>query len=274
MVYIDNGLESLPLLASDNLTASSKKSGNEELEGDTERERTEAGKMRIKRKRKERSVFERSSKRRGRKSKAEDSGDNSEEICSMDKECLRPTGKVDWICCDGNCQGWFHQLCAGVTSQEVKNIEEYFCKSCRVKSEIESGGKSDSDKRAENLTRKKPIIESTSADRDSEKLARINMRNILTVPKKFSSFDEDESSSDKQILYDQDGNPDESVRDDRNLPVRDCVKSVESSPDEQSYSPEDISEMHDASICLEACEEEEVQVEVVQDINAELDFQA
>lgn len=130
MVFVENTFEAFSGLAANSLFTSSKKSSNEELDCDTDK--TDVNKTRLKRKRKERLAFDRSSKRKGRKSKTEDLGEISEEVCSMDMDCLRPTGKVDWICCDGSCQGWFHQLCAGVTSQEVRNIEEYFCKSCKV----------------------------------------------------------------------------------------------------------------------------------------------
>ncbi|KAG7258650.1 hypothetical protein CRUP_032514 [Coryphaenoides rupestris] len=59
---------------------------------------------------------------------AEDSNDENA-VCAA-KNCQRPCkDKVDWVQCDGGCDGWFHQVCVGV-SCEMAESEDYICVDC------------------------------------------------------------------------------------------------------------------------------------------------
>ncbi|KAJ3612364.1 hypothetical protein NHX12_020640 [Muraenolepis orangiensis] len=59
---------------------------------------------------------------------AEDSNDENA-VCAA-KNCQRPCkDKVDWVQCDGGCDGWFHQVCVGVTCEMAEN-EDYICMDC------------------------------------------------------------------------------------------------------------------------------------------------
>ncbi|XP_047540881.1 lysine-specific demethylase lid [Vanessa atalanta] len=44
--------------------------------------------------------------------------------------CLRPTGKVDWVQCDGGCDQWFHMHCVGLNRGALREDDEYVCGSC------------------------------------------------------------------------------------------------------------------------------------------------
>lgn len=46
--------------------------------------------------------------------------------------CLQPTGdEVDWVQCDGGCEGWFHCVCANITAEEAKDMD-YICEKCKA----------------------------------------------------------------------------------------------------------------------------------------------
>ncbi|XP_045487990.1 lysine-specific demethylase lid [Pieris rapae] len=47
--------------------------------------------------------------------------------------CLRPTGKVDWVQCDGGCDQWFHMLCVGLSRGALREDDDYVCGSCAQK---------------------------------------------------------------------------------------------------------------------------------------------
>ncbi|RWS28423.1 lysine-specific demethylase lid-like protein [Leptotrombidium deliense] len=75
-------------------------------------------------------------KGRGRRTKMDkDSNKTEQDLCSMGESCLKPNGaEVDWVFCEGPCQGWIHQLCAGIQSpEEIVNLEKYYCTICRNK---------------------------------------------------------------------------------------------------------------------------------------------
>ncbi|KAK7080654.1 Lysine-specific demethylase 5A [Halocaridina rubra] len=58
--------------------------------------------------------------------------DDPDEACAAAK-CMHPTGQnVDWVQCDA-CEGWFHYMCVGLTSDDVIEEEEYICKRCYPK---------------------------------------------------------------------------------------------------------------------------------------------
>uniref|UniRef100_A0A8C5BXI1 [histone H3]-trimethyl-L-lysine(4) demethylase n=1 Tax=Gadus morhua TaxID=8049 RepID=A0A8C5BXI1_GADMO len=62
---------------------------------------------------------------------AEDSNDENA-VCAA-KNCQRPCkDKVDWVQCDGGCDGWFHQVCVGVSCEMAEN-EDYICVDCNCK---------------------------------------------------------------------------------------------------------------------------------------------
>ena len=37
---------------------------------------------------------------------------------------------INWINCEGSCNGWFHIPCAGLTDQEVKKVAKFICPGC------------------------------------------------------------------------------------------------------------------------------------------------
>uniref|UniRef100_A0A8C6P7H2 [histone H3]-trimethyl-L-lysine(4) demethylase n=1 Tax=Nothobranchius furzeri TaxID=105023 RepID=A0A8C6P7H2_NOTFU len=57
--------------------------------------------------------------------------DSDEDMAMCPAEsCQLPEGdEVDWVQCDGSCNQWFHQVCAGVTP-EMAEKEDYICVSC------------------------------------------------------------------------------------------------------------------------------------------------
>lgn len=39
--------------------------------------------------------------------------------------------EVNWVQCDGPCEGWLHQLCAGIRNpDDIANLEKWFCPTC------------------------------------------------------------------------------------------------------------------------------------------------
>lgn len=63
---------------------------------------------------------------------SDDDDEDMDEACAAPK-CLHPTGQnVDWVQCDG-CEGWFHYICVGLTSDDLIEEEEYNCKRCLPK---------------------------------------------------------------------------------------------------------------------------------------------
>ncbi|RWS11452.1 lysine-specific demethylase lid-like protein [Dinothrombium tinctorium] len=91
-----------------------------------------------KRKEKNSSAKEKIDRRKGGRKGRNDKDSNKTEydLCSMGDKCLKPNGaEVDWVFCEGPCQGWFHQLCAGIQSpEEIVNLEKYYCVVCRCSS--------------------------------------------------------------------------------------------------------------------------------------------
>ncbi|XP_077540973.1 lysine demethylase 5 isoform X6 [Haemaphysalis longicornis] len=54
-----------------------------------------------------------------------------DDLCSA-PDCLRPQGEaVNWVQCDGGCEQWFHLHCVGLSINEVKDSEDYYCPQCR-----------------------------------------------------------------------------------------------------------------------------------------------
>ncbi|XP_039265383.2 lysine-specific demethylase 5A-like [Styela clava] len=44
--------------------------------------------------------------------------------------CQQPTGEeVDWLQCDGGCEGWFHCVCVSVSPEEARELD-YVCEKC------------------------------------------------------------------------------------------------------------------------------------------------
>lgn len=42
------------------------------------------------------------------------------------------TGReVDWVQCDGGCDGWFHMLCVGLDKTELAEEDDYICSNCK-----------------------------------------------------------------------------------------------------------------------------------------------
>ncbi|KAJ2954973.1 hypothetical protein O0L34_g3316 [Tuta absoluta] len=59
------------------------------------------------------------------------SADEDEDCAAAD--CLRPTGKVDWVQCDGGCDQWFHMHCVGLVKSSLRDDDDYFCNTCKEK---------------------------------------------------------------------------------------------------------------------------------------------
>lgn len=68
-------------------------------------------------------------KGRGRHSQNGSEDDDSDEKCAADS-CIRPSGKLDWVQCDGGCEQWFHMACVGLSAQEINEDEDYICICC------------------------------------------------------------------------------------------------------------------------------------------------
>lgn len=68
-------------------------------------------------------------KGRGRHLQNGSEEDDSDEKCAADS-CLRPSGKLDWVQCDGGCEQWFHMACVGLSAQEINEDEDYICICC------------------------------------------------------------------------------------------------------------------------------------------------
>lgn len=44
--------------------------------------------------------------------------------------CKQPTGEeVDWLQCDGGCEGWFHCVCVSISAEEARELD-YVCEKC------------------------------------------------------------------------------------------------------------------------------------------------
>ncbi|XP_075987464.1 lysine demethylase 5 isoform X2 [Anticarsia gemmatalis] len=68
------------------------------------------------------------SARRSGSSTSVSSGEDEDDCAAND--CLRPTGKVDWVQCDGGCDQWFHMHCVGLAKGALRAEDDYFCGSC------------------------------------------------------------------------------------------------------------------------------------------------
>uniref|UniRef100_A0A2A4JRQ2 [histone H3]-trimethyl-L-lysine(4) demethylase n=1 Tax=Heliothis virescens TaxID=7102 RepID=A0A2A4JRQ2_HELVI len=68
-----------------------------------------------------------SSARRSSSSSASSAEDD--EDCAA-HNCLRPTGKVDWVQCDGGCDQWFHMHCVGLSRAALRDDDDYVCGTC------------------------------------------------------------------------------------------------------------------------------------------------
>ncbi|CAG2172638.1 unnamed protein product [Oppiella nova] len=68
-------------------------------------------------------------KRNGKRGKSSD----TDELCSMKDKCLKPNvAEVNWVYCEGGCEGWYHQLCIGIDNpDEIASLEKFYCIHCR-----------------------------------------------------------------------------------------------------------------------------------------------
>ncbi|KAL0125081.1 hypothetical protein PUN28_004314 [Cardiocondyla obscurior] len=85
------------------------------------------------RKIKRKSEGEDSPKKRGgnRTKKTKQESSDEEDDCAA-VNCLRPSGKeVDWVQCDGGCEGWFHMHCVGLDRTEIAEEDDYICSNCK-----------------------------------------------------------------------------------------------------------------------------------------------
>ncbi|XP_011494343.1 PREDICTED: lysine-specific demethylase lid [Ceratosolen solmsi marchali] len=64
-----------------------------------------------------------------RKKTKQDTSDEEEDCAAVN--CLRPNGReVDWVQCDGGCNGWFHMHCVGLDRTELAEEDDYICRNC------------------------------------------------------------------------------------------------------------------------------------------------
>ncbi|XP_046747489.1 lysine-specific demethylase lid isoform X3 [Diprion similis] len=71
-------------------------------------------------------------KKRGgnRKKTKQDTSDEEDDCAAV--SCLRPSGReVDWVQCDGGCDGWFHMHCVGLDRAEIAEEDDYICSNCK-----------------------------------------------------------------------------------------------------------------------------------------------
>ncbi|XP_052059486.1 lysine-specific demethylase 5A-like isoform X1 [Mytilus californianus] len=89
-------------------------------------------KKKIKKKEGEESTEKKKRKPREKKDKKKmlvDDNEDDADNCAAIK-CLKPTGEeVNWVQCD-HCEEWYHLLCVGLASEEVKEDEDYKCFKC------------------------------------------------------------------------------------------------------------------------------------------------
>lgn len=99
-------------------------------------------------------------KRGGNRKKTKQESSDEEDDCAA-VNCLRPSGKdvlnhllnimhnffffliiqdnficylgkeVDWVQCDGGCEGWFHMHCVGLDRTEIAEEDDYICSNCK-----------------------------------------------------------------------------------------------------------------------------------------------
>ncbi|XP_050678384.1 lysine-specific demethylase lid [Leptidea sinapis] len=67
---------------------------------------------------------------RSRRSSSSSASSNEDEEDCAAVCCLRPTGKVDWVQCDGGCDQWFHMHCVGLSRGALREDDDYVCGSC------------------------------------------------------------------------------------------------------------------------------------------------
>ncbi|XP_072766532.1 lysine-specific demethylase 5A-like isoform X1 [Anoplolepis gracilipes] len=85
------------------------------------------------RKMKRKSEGDEGPKKRGgnRTKKTKQESSDEEDDCAA-VNCLRPSGKeVDWVQCDGGCEGWFHMHCVGLDRTEIAEEDDYICSNCK-----------------------------------------------------------------------------------------------------------------------------------------------
>lgn len=155
LVFVNPNSTSLALLASSTFNICPNKRSPESDEGNEGEavESSDASKSKNKKRRRDRSVFDRSKGKKNRKGKSDKDNEPEPELCSLNSDCLRPEGQeVDWIFCEGRCQGWFHQLCAGISNpQEVVHLEKYICATCQSLDEVESSTRIENGSKDSNL---------------------------------------------------------------------------------------------------------------------------
>ncbi|XP_034936200.1 lysine-specific demethylase lid isoform X2 [Chelonus insularis] len=70
-------------------------------------------------------------KKGGNRKKTKQDTSDEEDDCAADN-CLRPNGReVDWVQCDGGCNGWFHMHCVGLDRTEIAEEDDYICSNCK-----------------------------------------------------------------------------------------------------------------------------------------------
>jgi hypothetical protein len=117
--------------------------------------------------------------------------------CSMGDKCLKPTAQeVNWVFCEGQCQDWLHQLCAGISQDEVETMDKYFCPRCL-------GGDEDSavtvtGTQTPSIPRQESSAESCPENADSS---------VVEGQEEEAAVDETENGQDMETTTDGDAEP-------------------------------------------------------------------
>lgn len=78
----------------------------------------------------------------GASSPSAEEADVADEVCSA-ANCEQPQGEaVNWVQCDGGCEQWFHLFCVGLSMNEVKDSEDYYCPQCSLPDTAKTTGRS------------------------------------------------------------------------------------------------------------------------------------
>lgn len=90
-----------------------------------------------------------------------------------DETFLFKVDEVNWVQCDGPCEGWLHQLCAGIRNpDDIVNLEKWFCPSCSSNVEASVVGA------AEALLSMAGLVEPSSVSVLDQVASNLNSSNI------------------------------------------------------------------------------------------------
>ncbi|GAB6028037.1 Lysine-specific demethylase 5B [Chamberlinius hualienensis] len=125
--------------------------------------------------------------------------DDPDDVCAAGK-CLKPSGEVNWVQCDGGCELWFHLLCVGLNTGDVNENEDYICVACgsgkraRKMPGLHKSQEKQFGKRKQNCKVKRNLV------RRITKAKRYNVKSITDMTETESTLITSESSEQNQPL--------------------------------------------------------------------------